>query len=1029
MNLDRSTSDGKSLLNKLISRGNGELGLKLDTSKANNPGALGKHFHDLTPYSIGLLTNVAEGGLKRDLNLLAESAALPAEYSGKKIYETSFNNGFTMASDPKWNRAFSYLNLFKAKTYKGEAVLFNSTDGPVMRATAPSDWKGGESVKRDNAKIATDTPSGPVLLPAIAKVQVVFGLCARDMADYPANPGYVVKKTEPPLNQGKQHWNQLKDLGYLYLLHLTYSPIVTLHNPYNVPIEFGTDTLKIDFVNVPIAIQVERNGVEQMTGLAPLGTMKQGLAINNDYSGNSGFKNVSPSKRFGLSLTNGVHKDSTGKKGVPDPGSIRMLPGEVRIFSAWIPPDRTWAQEEKDPLFFDDWASYQSADEIDNVKWLWTKADTSNAFGVPGWTGPGLGFTTHNLASGKFEKFPQEGGKLRLQSVPLKKTDTVRVKFAPIAYSEAPQPYRFTVEMRLKGANANDKVLTSVLEFKLEDVEGLQRKLLGKNGTLSYPLAGEPALTATSLFNHSSTKAADLSNVKPFALFSAYAKTTQGGVEVTSGGAPSYDNGRYPAKPWLFANHAGLISTQNVGIENDSSMRSHEMNFTSLPGKALNAVNVQNLTNRGTFVTGHTYDEGRRFGTLFDVPLGPAQSPTAFNVAGLATSIQQPCFVQPVGNSYAHPLLDTSKIRDGDLADHSYLLNSVFYDGYYCSGIQTRSNTFDDGKTAASLADTFFNGVSELSDPRLMPYFADGGTHAAAVTSVLSDEGFKKVAAHQLVKGSFNVNSTSEEAWKAMLSAMTGKGACIFEVPTADPPASPPVTTAVGKDLKGTPNNFTGARFSRFRAPNSQPVASGNSDEDNKGSYWQGGRDLTDNELTTLAKEIVIQVKRRGPFLSMCEFVNRELGTAGDLTLAGVLQTAIDKSGINIGASTYGGGYDITSAQTASLDLKTPKALQGASAAGAPGYLMQADILNVLGNSATVRSDTFVIRTYGDARDSSGSVTAKIWCEAVIQRVPEYVDQADTADTAPGVLTSEANKMYGRRFTIQSFRYLQPEEV
>ncbi|MBC7981266.1 MAG: hypothetical protein H7Y36_11955 [Armatimonadetes bacterium] len=1046
VNLDRSTTDGKSLVNKLISRGNGELGLKLDLPTANSPGALGKNFHDLTPYSLGLLTNVADGGFKRDLNLLAELPTLPAEYAGKKIYKTSFKDapgpGWNeLASDPKWDRAFSYLNLFKAKTYKNEPVLFDSPDGPVMRATAPRDWKGGKFVKQNNATITNlnptgpdyDTPSGPVLLPAIAKVQVVFSLCVRDMAKLEV-PG------QPPLTNGPENfirslWETgLKGTGWNYLLTLNYAPIITLHNPYNVPIEFsGADDsyLQIDLVNVPFAMQVERNGEPQMKDFATLGSMKQGLNKNlNNWSIPYVEKPVSPTKRFGMRIANGVN---AAGQALTTP--IRMLPGEVRVFSVWMPPTRTWGQEQLEAKYFDDWASTQLgfdpavSDGDDNT--FWTKTDTSKTVAVPGWTGVGSGFSTHNLASGpeynlKDDELPDNPKGYRGNTIPLKVDDKIRVKFAPIAYKKAPQPYRFSVEMTLRGANADKTARTSVLEFNIGAVDGLQKQLLGNNGFLSYPPEGEDPRTRSELYNNYQTDVQNLTKARPFALFSAYAGTTQGGVEVTDGGVPSYDNGRYPAKPWLFGNHAGLVSTKNVENNNESSMRSHEMNFTYLPGNTLNAVRAGD---RGTFVTGHTALDGRPFGTLFDVPLGPVQSLCALNGAGLATSIYQPCFVQPVGNSYAHPLLDTSSIREGDLADHSYLLNSIFYDGYYCSGIQTRSSTIGDGKTAAALAGTFFNGASELSDPRLTPYFADGGTPTAAVASVLSGEGFKKVAALQLVKGSFNVNSTSEEAWKAMLSAMTGKGARILEVPTAQPPAVPPIQTVVAKDLTETPADFMGARFSRFRVPNSQPITSTGSEDDNKASYWQGGRDLTEAELTTLAKEIVTQVKQRGPFLSMSEFVNRELGAAGDLTLAGALQTAIDKSGINSGAATYGGGYEITSTQTDPLELETKEALQGSSAAGAPGYLMQGDVLNVLGNSATVRSDTFVIRTYGDARDSSGKVTARAWCEAVVQRVPEYVDQADTADTAPGVLTSQANKDYGRRFTIQSFRYLQPDEV
>jgi hypothetical protein len=82
-----------------------------------------------------------------------------------------------------------------------------------------------------------------------------------------------------------------------------------------------------------------------------------------------------------------------------------------------------------------------------------------------------------------------------------------------------------------------------------------------------------------------------------------------------------------------------------------------------------------------------------------------------------------------------------------------------------------------------------------------------------------------------------------------------------------------------------------------------------------------------------------------------------------------------------------------------------------------------------LGNAATARSDTFTIRGYGEARDPSNRITATAICEAVVQRVPEYVDPADPAETAPAELQSNANKAFGRRYLILSYRWLNPDEI
>ena len=169
------------------------------------------------------------------------------------------------------------------------------------------------------------------------------------------------------------------------------------------------------------------------------------------------------------------------------------------------------------------------------------------------------------------------------------------------------------------------------------------------------------------------------------------------------------------------------------------------------------------------------------------------------------------------------------------------------------------------------------------------------------------------------------------------------------------------------------------------------------------------------------------QVRLRGPFLSMSDFVNRQPGPAGETSLKGALQAGIDKSGVNSNSSIA--GFDISATEVSSQKLSNPDAATGPSAQGAPGYLTQADLLSVMGNAVTVRSDTFVIRSYGDARDSSGNVTATAWCEAVVQRMPEYVDSADLAEVRPVDLKSAMNRTFGRRFEIISFRWLSPNEV
>ena len=60
---------------------------------------------------------------------------------------------------------------------------------------------------------------------------------------------------------------------------------------------------------------------------------------------------------------------------------------------------------------------------------------------------------------------------------------------------------------------------------------------------------------------------------------------------------------------------------------------------------------------------------------------------------------------------------------------------------------------------------------------------------------------------------------------------------------------------------------------------------------------------------------------------------------------------------------------------------------------------------------------------------ADGKVVARAWCEAVVQRLPEYLDAEDEAWLKQDDLREPANIAFGRRFQLVSFRYLNPSEV
>lgn len=261
---------------------------------------------------------------------------------------------------------------------------------------------------------------------------------------------------------------------------------------------------------------------------------------------------------------------------------------------------------------------------------------------------------------------------------------------------------------------------------------------------------------------------------------------------------------------------------------------------------------------------------------------------------------------------------------------------------------------------------------------------------------------YHRAASALMVDGAFNVNSTSAQAWRALLASARG---CGF------------------RGVKGTP-------VLRMLDPPGDAWRDGRSADDD--SAWAGFRELTDSEIVRLADAIVEEVKLRGPFLSLADFVNRRL-VEDDTGRGGALQAAIDRAGLN---AAFESGFPLANDESLG-DYRHPDNIQDSTrieqqlkprtkAWGVPGFLTQGDLLASLGPVLSARSDTFVVRAYGDSTDAAGRVRAKAWCEAVVQRFPVPLDPDDSGlnPSDPG-----GSRDFGRRFGVVSFRWLQPGEI
>jgi len=212
----------------------------------------------------------------------------------------------------------------------------------------------------------------------------------------------------------------------------------------------------------------------------------------------------------------------------------------------------------------------------------------------------------------------------------------------------------------------------------------------------------------------------------------------------------------------------------------------------------------------------------------------------------------------------------------------------------------------------------------------------------------------------------------------------------------------------------------------------------------NDENAWFAYAQLDDDQIKKLAQTIVREIKKRAklrngsgdvtPALTMGQFANRMItGEDDEVKRKGILQAAIEKSKLNETMDEYGTfDSNIYGSFSDQFPEQHPFSGDGGAveiplATTAPTAILQSDILQALGAAMTARSDTFIIRAYGDSVDSKGVVRARAWCEAVVQRVPTPV-QSDVDDIWKPAETEDMVD-FGRKFRVVSFKWLAKEEV
>jgi hypothetical protein len=72
-----------------------------------------------------------------------------------------------------------------------------------------------------------------------------------------------------------------------------------------------------------------------------------------------------------------------------------------------------------------------------------------------------------------------------------------------------------------------------------------------------------------------------------------------------------------------------------------------------------------------------------------------------------------------------------------------------------------------------------------------------------------------------------------------------------------------------------------------------------------------------------------------------------------------------------------------------------------------------------------------MIRTKGEATDPiTGRVKAVAYCQAIVQRLPEYVDgNIDSNNTHPDQLVSTINQQFGRKYQLVSIQWIPADQL
>lgn len=321
---------------------------------------------------------------------------------------------------------------------------------------------------------------------------------------------------------------------------------------------------------------------------------------------------------------------------------------------------------------------------------------------------------------------------------------------------------------------------------------------------------------------------------------------------------------------------------------------------------------------------------------------------------------------------------------------------SEWFDHYYFSGLSRNDDVAD------------FDPRAGPVNPCLRFFNRDGFvTGFKSWKSDLPDDptAARKPAQRFMVANRFNINSTSVDAWKAVLSSLRFNNFNHLNWPNEN---TSDLNTLDLIPVSRNEGSFT--RFSHSLEETYQATASPvKSDAAPSAFYRHGARRFDSEQFETFAREIVRLIKEKGrPFRSMEEFLSELPTGQGSLleqAIRNVFTDPVTKR------QQWHHSWETTGQHK---DNEAPIEIDHFS----PGFLTQADVMTAIGPMLAPRSDTFKIRARGDCFDDFGEPIGSATIEAVLQRIPEATDPTVSLD-----------KPTNRKWKITSMRWLTDDEL